>query len=1498
MAPIPLKHIPVKGINLDLDETRITPDTALFIKNLTWDSNKNTTSPVGEGSNALTATPLEGNIIATDLALPPGQNYCIGSFNSIETNELYLFVWNSGNSHFIYRVNGVDGTTQFVYRGACLNFQFAPEYYIAEGRCVMRAVKYIDDISNEEKVRKFLIFTDNYNEVRFINVEESIETNFYDPVAYPYFSLGGTDCEECSIIDLAVATPMKCINVEAVEPSPGDELKQNLMLSKGCQWRVKFILRDYRESEHGIISNRYFVYTGNNCLEASNGLPRCVDLTFDIGCPLVEKIQIEFRTCTSNNQDLATDSDWFLYDTIEKYDNCEDVEWYERGINSSYNYDPENHTFTYRFCADKECQPIDVNETNRTNNQVPQKSSSVFALDKGIGLANNVRDFEPLDCDVLSNIRYDVNPAETTCEISQLRTIVIYVPIITPILYTGGSPTIVTIWKHNIENSTLFWGLGDAQDNPQSWGQYFVPGNVGFLGYLAGTKFVSESRQVLFNRTTKSFTYMGFPEQSPNIPYYQGPLFYNDQNVIALQRFEFRVPPGKYSFRIASPLVLQSEGYQTSSTNVYGTSTIGNLATQTSEAKELIIDCCEGDVIYDSPGDPTLMIYDCTFGPYTCGHLIEDEVSKLPLEWAQVVDETGGSSIFTPHTDHNGFFFGAGTGQYISLSTWVRSCETEFKIQTRHTDENYTNQNYYAYSPGGFPIAGRRIVKGSVVLCDSSIGVPGALVVCKHGPVAITNTFGEFTMLLHWREADFGSDLLILSQAGSCRITACGDECQFCFEDKNVPYLDCCDIGVDPTCRTTTLTPWSALALGNVRGLHNGGRYGVGITLHDGKGRHTFIQANESHYVDMPPLIETKTFNFSELTFNIAPGTVFPDWVRYITFSLTKNLNYEDYLMWVADKVEFIDNAGNINSSAPAKIRIYIASIPEYNEQNGFATNTNWEFTTTQNGVATNRVGDQVEFIINGDGTWFTETIKGLVTYNKEGKYFDIEYQDALADLTAGALIKLIRPKECQTQNIYYETCTVVKVDNGTPEMLSGVIKGEDAYFLNRQIPIPEERKDDDGNVVKSVIAKVFAFFFEHHSPSDFYGDHCANRGRLNVKNPYERKKRNGTEVALSAALIDRGNYNGLSYFSPERVTTFEEQQWGAIVSVLPEQSTILCICEHDNFLVGFNDTAVRTDDEGNLVAGSTANSFGAPQRKIGSNYGCQMRDINTIRKYQGIVMYMDRDRMALVRNDYSQAQDVSAAGYRSYMTKKIAWVNENDNNVSRAFDYIFIGGINPKTGEYYLTAYGKKLTEFSPVYINSELQPNVSLNETISVDLYTGMLKAFTSFTPEYYGMLEGYYLDKAVFTMRLGAAWVHTVKNPAAAWNNFYGTQGKKVLVIVSNRGAEKIKRYQYLEVYCKEHKLIADKIETDMGQLSRIKAAYWDKRDRMWCAPFLCDLNTFQDPNIPIIAIAPITDGDPLVGRWAVIRLVSENADDAKYCEVEAVATYVIAEGLSAD
>lgn len=1467
----PIKIIPIDGLNLDIDELRFPDNTAYWIKNLRWNTTKNNAIALGEGANQGVLTPLEGAYKKSSIVLPAGENTTIGTYECKETNHLYVFIYNSENNHLIYRISGTDGITQKVYQGP-LNFKNNPENYIAEGRCLVRVVPYINK-NNEEELRSYLIFTDNSDDIHFICVEDSIATNSFTGA---YFTRNTWDCYPNTLIKLGVKTPMKCIGIAPVTPDEEDVLLQNLMANKGWQFRLKFIDRYGRESEHGVISDRYFPYVGTNCKQENNGIPKCVDLTFDIGCAFVEKIQIEFRTCAGNG--LVTDSDWFIYDTIDKYDNCNDAVWYEREINTAYNYDPNNFTFTYRFCANKECQPIPIEETSRLYNPLPIAASSVFPLNQNIALANTVRNREPLSCDELDKVEYTVTPPEGGCEISLLRTVTIYVPIVNPFFNE-----ITGLWNQDIDNPEIFWGMGidnrtGKVRSPKEQGQYFVPGNYGFIGYFAGTKFFSMSKQVLFNHATKTDYFVGSFKLGKIIT--TGPGYPVTDNEVPMQKFEFKVPPGRYSFRIASPLVLASEGYQSTSTNVYGQCLMNNLGFETDGVKELIIDCCHNDVILNNPTDSTLMIFDMTFGPYTSGYLKEDIVTNIPIEYNGIADETGGASIFTPFTDHNGFFFGAGTGRYISLRMEVNSCETLFFIRTRHTDDYYELRDYFAYTaPSVYPAAGRRTIKGKIEICDSDIGVAGVLVVSILGPWTYTNTNGEFTLLLHQRpESDF-IDHMFISQAGSCRITRCDDQCEFCFDIINVAYQPCTE---PPAAREYTIPDIEVDIIGNTKGPKNGGRYGIGITMWDDLGRPSAIQSNESHYVDIPSLQETRMFKFSTISFNLN-NIVFPDWVRYISFFVTNNLNYDDDLMWVADKVEFIDIAGNVNKAAPVKIRVYYESLGEFNKQAGFATNVNWQILTSE---GNSMVGDQVEFIKNGDGTWFDKATKALITYNKEGKYFDLEYQDELKWLSEGALYRFIRPKNCLNKHIYYEVCSTIRVFNGQPEDTTGVLNVYDSYFINRQIPIPEEQTGTDGKIIRVVNAKYFSFFFESNSPSDYWGYHCANKGRINIKNPYERQIRNGMEVARSKALINKSNFNGLSYFDLADVDNdFPEQEWGSITTVLPEITSILFICSQNNFVVGFNDVGVRVGEDGFLEAASGKNSFGTPQRKIGSDYGCQQVDINTIRKYEGNVFYLDRRKGALLQHNYVEAVDISKNGFRSYLKQKISRVNLNNLNSENLYYGIFIGGIDPKNREYYLSVYTKKITEANPVYINNEIEPNALLNETISIDINTGKLRLSPSFTPQYYGELQGYQNDKVVFTFKDGDAYLHQIANNNQVYNNFYGIQCKKRLQVIANKSPEKVKIFLYNEVYCKQHLFVMPKVITGSGQESRIRAGRWDKRDNFYCAPFLCNINTFQDPNIPILATAAITDGDILYGRWAKMYYESQDTDDNKYCELEA-------------
>src|SRR5690606_35789539 len=112
----------------------------------------------------------------------------------------------------------------------------------------------------------------------------------------------------------------------------------------------------------------------------------------------------------------------------------------------------------------------------------------------------------------------------------------------------------------------------------------------------------------------------------------------------------------------------------------------------------------------------------------------------------------------------------------------------------------------------------------------------------------------------------------------------------------------------------------------NIYGLESGGRYGWGIIAWDKLGRHTFVQATDKCYIDIPSLRDTQVFKFCTISYTIDGSIVFPDWVHGFTFVFTKNLNNDDSIMWIVDKVTLIDNTGKENRANPTKIRIFYES--------------------------------------------------------------------------------------------------------------------------------------------------------------------------------------------------------------------------------------------------------------------------------------------------------------------------------------------------------------------------------------------------------------------------------------------------------------------------------------------------------------------------------------------------------------------------------------------
>jgi len=1512
MAQFPSKNNLIGGIDLDNDELRVGQQSTVFQKGLKNDISKNTESSTGQGSNFNVLTPFEGSNSRDDFDFPAGNNFVIGTFESQKTNELYVFVYNSANNHFIYRIRGNDGVSEIVYQGACLNFQYNPRHTISEGRCALEVTCVFDKVLNQDVSVKYLIFTDGYNPQRFISVEDAIATNSYNGTDFPYFNKAGY--RPCDIINLGIPYPMDCIAIEEVPNDEEDELQNNLNYF-GWQWRVKFIDIFGRESEHGIISDMYFTLVGGKCIAGSNGLTRCVNLTFDSGNPLVNKIIIEFRKDSGNNVASVTDADWYQYDTIDKWNNCENVRWYEREINPDLNYNAVTNTITYTFCGDKLCQPIPQSETSRTENPMPKISSGLVSLQNNLLLSNNIRGFEPLKCEELSKISYYVTPPSgSDCTVTALRKIIIYAEVYS--VFDGVTA------PSRYYNGKAGWGQANGpKNNFVAYDQVFADGQEGWIGYLAGTPYKAVSKQVLY--------FPGAPWTSGQVK----PLTDQTNFQFFWQRWEFDVPPGEYIFRIANHQAKLSDGdYQKTSTYVAGKSVLSTAKTNTfteQYVKELVINVCEGDHLSENDAD-CLIIWDLTTNDklpivgtnastLLDGYLYEDQVSNIPIEMCFIdTSGTSGEQHDGGFTDHNGFYFSAGIKKkqqvsfdYDTCSDGTKTVESEEAIDNFNAGGHLKHDKLYLYTgENEFPEAGHRIIEGDILLCDNpDIGVGGVLVLLTKCQWVITDANGHYRLIAHNRTGSFSippanQDDVIFSQRGGCQLLQCGEGCVYCFPHFTVDYQACTG---EP--RITTLDDLEAYVLGtNNYGPQTGGRYGLGIIMYDFMGRHSFVQADESHFVNIPSLVQTKVFAFSTINFDMT-GITFPDEIRKVMFCITENLNQQDFLNWSADKVEFVDGGGNINNAAPTQIRVYIGSIAEYNLQNNFNTNANWQFLYNgEDGDATPSITDTVQFILNGNGQWYSVPITALVKYEKQGTYFVIDYVDELKDLKEGALFKFIRQKDCQTNHIYYEICPVINVTNGIPDVVTGSFNYFDSYFIGRDIPIPTFTTTN-GVTTKTVDVKSYPYFYEHPSPSDFWGTHCANRGRINIKNPNEREQCLGSEVALSGPINSRSTYNGLGYFTDADTKLFSEQEWGNIVVILPEINTLLAICENNNFIVGYNDTLLRLNNDNQVTAPSAPNLFGEPQRKIGGDYGCQPADINTIRKRQGIVVFLDRNKASLIFHDYSNALDASVPregkpGYKSYLNAKIAAINLQNKVPLPSYLFYFYGGIDPKYNEYYLTCHAQPVLlggEPVPVslYINNQQDIVPAGVETICVSMDTGILKAFPAFAPEYYGKLEGYYTGKNMFTFSNGHWWSHRgVVGQTQVFNKFFGVQTKKIITIVTNISPEKVKKFLYNEVYCRQHKFVCPVIVTETEQESRLLAVWWENRERFWCAEFLCDLNTFQDPNLPIIATAPLTDGDVLYGRWLKATYISEDADDAEYAELEAIVTYVTSTEKSAD
>lgn len=1490
------KFIPLMGVNVDLAPARLGSDKAAFIKNLVYSITDTADGGKSRGADTgIFKTEQANDLYIKDFKLPEGDNYCIGALSSKETKQVFVWIYNSNKNHTIYVLNGENQTLNILSQGSHLNLQLQPENFIHVGGAAL-FVLYITDPDTGEKVRKsFLSWADNHNPDKFTCVEDAISTGGYDPTYISYFD---GDYDRDIFFSVGVAPDQNCIGIEEVPITEESKQKNNKMSLNTWQFRTRWIDVWGRPSDWSIISDLYIPGI-NDCLSSSSNISRCVNLIFSTPPPNIDKVEIAYRNCNSQQ--------WYKADTLDLYKGSPLGEWWKRTRNEHVDYNTDGSAIVYTFCADRECAPISPAETSRLFNPIPNKSVGVAAIGKVFAYNNNEYGFNPVPQSEKDKITITVDAPDTPTQVVGSRSITIYIPI-------------YNIWKENFQqvfkDGTLGYSWGDNNDGhggARAYSQYFSnPEQQGFCGYLVGGPSAISTQVYVAggDELVDDVSHNGIALSQ---------LKYNGSGY-TMQKFTFtNIPAGVYVFRLASHLSNPDTdvNYRKTSTTVWGLFGLqsGKLIPTLADkriSQELVINVCESDYNTLSSGE-MLVIADLAafkdsilssyrmYSRSVCGYVTESPDGP-PVELMRF----GLSNIYG-HTDHNGFYYvtmfaDSNYSGVIADPTFVYKCTpiivrkilpTPGKFGMWFQNLTLDGIDGSRYSDYSSIDCNRVIIKGRLTVQGTDIGIPNAEVVLTRGAVTSTDSNGNFTIIAHDDiSGNPRRDQLIVAN-GSCRYYTEGSPC---IAPISITIYRCTVCSGERVIDVGTTYLLSYLLQ---RGLLSGGTYAVGFALKDAIDRSTFVQ--DLGYITIPTVQETQIFSPSQVRVNISNDISFDPKFKSLVFYISEETTIQDYITWIVDDVEFVDNSGAKNASNPTQIKIYYGSLIEFNKQNNYNTTTDWAFINTgteDSPLDMPYTNDNVVFLVNGDGKFFEKSITARVKYARDGQYFLINYTEDLKDLKPNAFIRLYSPKACETSEVMYELCNPIKLVDGKPQTLELTLNAFDTYYINREIPVPVPQPDgEDVDTVNET--RIFAYPFEHHSPSDFWGYRCKNIGRANVKNPYEAVLYKQDEIALTGSFSNSGYINFLSYFEEgysalgvaSRKVEFDKSGFQGIVSLIPQVGIVLIIGQYNNATVGFNDNLLRMSNSGTITVPSAQDTFGQPNVNPDNNYGCILFDKNSIAEYEGNVYWVDTANTVVTRHNFRLAEPVSKLSCDSYIRAKIKEVQ--GYNLTHDLKRYFVGCASPLNAEYILS--DKKIGDKS--YFNALREWNVTAQETIAFDMYSGLLKEWKSYTPEYYSTLKGEKNDQQLFSFKNGIPYFHyTSISDNMKWGTFYGIPAERVVEVVVNMDDIKKKKSLSASVYS-HHLYFIDRILTEASQESWVPVEYWKQGNWMWSAPLLCDLNTPYDPNVPqSTGVNKLTDGDMLYGTWIKIRFVGRLEDNTKYTELTGFTVDVSAEEKS--
>jgi len=341
----------IKGMDKDSDVRYLQPGTYRDAENVRITNY--------EGGVKFSVSNMKGNT-EISYTLPVGNNTVIGSFDDKQGQAVYYFVYNSATNHSILKYDYKLGVVTKILQGS--GFNFSLDYYI-------NSVALLDNT--------YLIFTDNYNEPRWIDLK-NISKYWFSPPPFDLLVFG-------SLTDIASAqqeTP--CF----VNYNSNLSKKYNNLNGKLWQFRVVYVYKDNTTSTFSTISkmakpaiDSQLPFLENQEISIENEIIVTIPKpALDININ-VDKVRIYFQ---GNNDDSEKGSTWYLFTEKTRTDIY---------ANTSVIYG--GGYADYAFANDEIYTAADPLDAVQAQTYVPKKSQTVDLIyGNRLALANNTEGFD------------------------------------------------------------------------------------------------------------------------------------------------------------------------------------------------------------------------------------------------------------------------------------------------------------------------------------------------------------------------------------------------------------------------------------------------------------------------------------------------------------------------------------------------------------------------------------------------------------------------------------------------------------------------------------------------------------------------------------------------------------------------------------------------------------------------------------------------------------------------------------------------------------------------------------------------------------------------------------------------------------------------------------------------------------------------------------------------------------------------------------------------